>query len=194
MVAVNVSPVVNPENVNVPDVLAVMGVVELAVTSWNVIVLETALGFGVNVILTDVGVTWERVGAAGWANCGKLSVSGLDTVPIGEEAKFTPSPIDVMDASYVSPGVSPVMCAEPEVLPVVVVDVLVVVLVSVIVLDVALGSGVKVTVMEVGVVWLSAGAAGLANAGSVSVSGADVVPVGDEAKFTPSPTDVMVAV
>ena len=50
-----------------------------------------------------------------------------------------------------SPAVSPVMCAEPDVLPVVVLDVLVVVLLSVIVLETAFGSGVNVTVIEVGV-------------------------------------------
>jgi len=47
IVAVNVSPVVKPVNVNVPEVLPVIGVVVFAVVSWSVIVLETAFGFGV---------------------------------------------------------------------------------------------------------------------------------------------------
>ena len=51
-----------------------------------------------------------------------------------------------------SPDVSPEICAEPDVLPVVVLDVLVVVLLNVMVLETALGSGVNVTVIDVGVV------------------------------------------
>jgi hypothetical protein len=47
IVAVNVSPVVKPVNVNVPEELPVIGVVVFAVVSWSVIVLETAFGFGV---------------------------------------------------------------------------------------------------------------------------------------------------
>jgi hypothetical protein len=66
--------------------------------------------------------------------------------------KFVPSPMEVMVASYVSPGVRPVMCAEPVVLPVVGVATLVVVLVSVMVLETAFTLGVKVTVIDVGVV------------------------------------------
>ncbi len=62
-----------------------------------------------------------------------------------------------------SPGFSPVMCAVPDVLPVVVLDELVVRLLSVMVLETALGSGVKVTVSDVGVVWLMFGAAGVAS-------------------------------
>jgi hypothetical protein len=86
-----------------------------------------------------------------------------------------------------------VTCTEPDVLPVVVLDVLVVVLLSVIVLETAFGSGVNVTVIEVGVVWLSVGAAGLANSGTVSVRGADAVPMGEFENVVPSPIDVMVA-
>jgi hypothetical protein len=76
-----------------------MGVVEFAVVSWNVIVLETAFGSGVNVTVIDEGVTWESVGAAGLANDGRLSVSGVDAVPTGDVAKFEPLPIDVIVAS-----------------------------------------------------------------------------------------------
>ena len=48
-----------------------------------------------------------------------------------------------------SPGVRPEKRAEPDVLPVIGVDVLVVVLVSVMVLETALGLGVNVTVIDV---------------------------------------------
>jgi hypothetical protein len=99
IVAVNVSPVVKPVNVKVPDVFPVIGVVEFAVVSWNVIVLEIALGLGVNVTLIDVGDTWESVGAAGWASCVSASVSGADTVPTGEFENVVPLPIEVMVAS-----------------------------------------------------------------------------------------------
>ena len=93
------SEVVKPLKVNVPEVFPVMGVVEFAVTSCKMMVLDTALGSGVYVTLTDDGVTWESVGAAGWASCGSVNVSGADTVPCGDEAKFTPSPMEVIVAS-----------------------------------------------------------------------------------------------
>jgi hypothetical protein len=99
IVAVNVSPVVNPVKVKVPDVMPVIGVVEFAVVSTKVIVLDTALGSGVNVTLMDDGDTWASVGATGWASCGRVRVNGADTVPIGDVAKFVPSPTDVMVAS-----------------------------------------------------------------------------------------------
>jgi hypothetical protein len=57
MVAVKVSLVTRPVKVNVPEVLPVIGVVTFAVVSWNVIVLEAALGLGVNVTLMDDGET-----------------------------------------------------------------------------------------------------------------------------------------
>jgi hypothetical protein len=77
----------------------VIGVVEFAVMSWNVIVLEAALGSGVKVTLMDDGDTWESVGAAGGASSASVSVSGDDTVPTGDEPKVEPLPIDVMVAS-----------------------------------------------------------------------------------------------
>jgi hypothetical protein len=193
MVAVNVSPVVSPENVKVPVVFPVIGVVEFAVTSWNVMVLERALGSGVKVTLIEVGVTWASVGAAGWASCGSVSVRGAETVPTDDDPKFVPSPIDVIVALYVSVGVSPEKSAVPDVLLVMEVGALVVVFVSVMVLETALGSGVNVTVMDVGVVWLNVGAAGFASCGSVSVRGVDAVPRGELEKFSPSPIDVIAA-
>lgn len=51
-----------------------------------------------------------------------------------------------------SPGVSPVKRCVPDVLPANVLGALVVVLLSVMVLETALGSGVNVTVIDVGVV------------------------------------------
>jgi hypothetical protein len=62
-------------------------------------VLETALGSGVNVTLIDDGVTWDSTGAAGWANRGRMSVSAVDRLLAGDVAKLTPSPIDVTVAS-----------------------------------------------------------------------------------------------
>jgi hypothetical protein len=99
MVAVKVSLVVKPVKVNVPKVLPVIVVVEFAVVSWNVIVLETALGFGVNVTLMDDGETGESVGAAGGANCGVVRVSEADVVPTGELEKVVPLPTEVTVAS-----------------------------------------------------------------------------------------------
>jgi hypothetical protein len=98
IVAVNVSPVVKPVKVKVPEVLPVIGVVEFAVVSWNVMVLETALGSGVNVTVMDDGVAWASVGAAGWANCESTSVSGADKDPTDDVTKFVPSPMDVTAA------------------------------------------------------------------------------------------------
>jgi hypothetical protein len=98
IVAVNVSPVVRPVKVNVPDVLPVIGVVEFAVVSWNVIVLETAFGLGENVTVIDDGDTWESVGATGVGNWGAASVRGADAVPTGEFENVVPSPIDVIAA------------------------------------------------------------------------------------------------
>jgi len=98
IVAVNVWLVVKPENVNVPDVLPVIGVVEFTVVSFKVMVLDTALGSGVNVTVMDDGEVWASVGAAGWANCGSTRVIGADAVPTGDVAKFVPSPTDVMVA------------------------------------------------------------------------------------------------
>jgi hypothetical protein len=115
-------------------------------------VLETAFGSGVYVTVMDDGDAWASVGAAGVANCGSTSVSGADTVPTGDVAKLVPSPMEVIAAVYASPGVRAVMCAEPVVFPVVVLDVAVVVLVSVMLLEVAFALGVKVTVIDVGVV------------------------------------------
>jgi hypothetical protein len=193
IVAVNVSPVVKPENVNVPDVFPVIGVVEFAVVSWNVIVLETAFGSGVNVTLIDDGDTWESVGAGGLANGERTSVRGAEAVPTGEFEYVVPSPIDVIVALYVSPGVSPVKCAVPVVLPVLVVDVDAVVLFSVMVLETAFASGANVTVTDVGVVWLAFGAAGVANGERTSVRGAEAVPTGEFEYVVPSPIDVIVA-
>jgi hypothetical protein len=194
IVAVNVSPVVKPENVNVPDVFPVIGVVEFAVVSWNVIVLETAFGSGVNVTLIDDGDTWESVGAGGLANGERTSVRGAEAVPTGEFEYVVPSPIDVIVALYVSPGVSPVKCAVPVVLPVLVVDVDAVVLFSVMVLETAFASGANVTVTDVGVVWLAFGAAGVANWGMARVTGDDINPSDESAKVLPSPIEVTVAV
>jgi hypothetical protein len=80
-----------------------------------------------------------------------VSVNGADTVPSGDVAKFVPSPIDVIVALYVSPGVRPVKWAVPDVLPVLDVGVDVVELVSVMVLETAFALGVNVTVIDVGV-------------------------------------------
>jgi hypothetical protein len=71
--------------------------------------------------------------------------------------------MDVIVASYVLPVVKPPKTFVPEVLPGSVVGVLVVRSFNVMVLDVACGSGVNVTVIEVEVVWLILGAAGVAN-------------------------------
>jgi hypothetical protein len=128
------------------------------------------------------------------ANDGRLSVRGADTVPTGEVAKFTPSPIDVIVASNVSPGVSPVKSAVPLVLPVSDVDVDAVVSFNVMVLETAFGSGAKVTVIDVGVAWLSVGAAGVANWGTARVTGDDIGPSDESAKVIPSPIEVTVAV
>jgi hypothetical protein len=81
----------------------------------------------------------------------------------------------------------------PEVLPVLVTDVDAVVLFNVMVLDVACGFGVKLTVIDVVVVWLNVGAAGLANWVSANVTDADAVPTGEFENVVPSPMDVMVA-
>ena len=158
------------------------------------IVLETAFGSGVNVTLIDDGDTWESVGAAGWANGGRASVRGADVAPTGDVAKLTPSPIDVIVAVNVSPGVSPVKFAVPVVLPVEDVDVDVVVLCNVMVLETAFGLGVNVTVIDVGDTGESVGAGGVASWGTVRVSGADTAPTGDVEKCVPSPIDVIVAV
>ena len=63
-----------------------------------------------------------------------------------------------------------------------------------IVLETAFASGVNVTVSEVGVVWLSAGAAGIANCGIARVTGDDIDPSEESVKVIPSPTEVTVAV
>jgi hypothetical protein len=102
-----------------------------------------------------------------------VSVRDADDVPVGEVENVVPSPIDVIVALYVSLGVSPVKRAVPDVLPLFDVGVDVVVFVSVMVLDVACGFGVKVTVMDVVVVWLKVGAAGLGNGVSASVTDED---------------------
>jgi hypothetical protein len=194
IVASYVSPGVSPVKFAVPDVFPVIGVVELAVVLFKVIVLETAFGSGVKVTVIDVGVTWESVGAAGLANGERTSVRGADTVPTGDVAKFEPSPIDVIVASYVSPGVSPVKLAVPVVLPVSAVDVDAVVLFNVMVLETAFGSGVNVTLIDVGVTWESVGAAGVANWGMARVTGDDIDPSDELAKRIPSPIEVTVAV
>jgi hypothetical protein len=49
-----VSPGVRPEKRAEPDVLPAMGVVEFVVVLVSVMVLETALGLGVNVTVIDV--------------------------------------------------------------------------------------------------------------------------------------------
>jgi hypothetical protein len=87
-----------------------------------------------------------------------------------------------------------VKSAVPNVMPVFDVGVDVVVLVSVMVLETAFTLGVNVTVMELGVDWLRAGAAGLVNCGTVSVREAEVLPVGELENVVPSPIDVTVAV
>jgi len=94
----------------------------------------------------------------------------------------------------VSPGARPEKRAEPVVLPVICVVVDVVVLSSVMVLDTALGSGVYVTVIDVVELWLSVGAAGVANCGGVSVTGDDIAPSAELENEPPSPMDVTVAV
>jgi hypothetical protein len=133
------------------------------------------------------------VGAAGLASCGTVSVRGVDALPTGEFENVVPFPIDVIVALYVSPGVRPVKWAVPDVLPVLVVDVDVVALFNVMVLDVACGFGVKVTVIDVVVVWLNEGAAGLASCVSTSVTDGEAELVEEERKFVPSPMEVMVA-
>jgi hypothetical protein len=127
------------------------------------------------------------------ANCGTVSVRDADDVPVGEVENVVPSPIDVIVALYVSLGVSPVKRAVPDVLPLFDVGVDVVVFVSVMVLDVACGFGVKVTVMDVVVVWLKVGAAGLGNGVSASVTEEDGALGVDVRKFVLSPTEVTVA-
>ena len=67
-------------------------------------------------------------------------------------------------------------CADPVVLPASDVDVDAVVLFKVMVLETAFGSGVNVTVSDVGVVWESVGAAGVASGVSESVTGEEGVP------------------
>lgn len=116
------------------------------------------------------------MGAAGVANVGRTSVRGADTAPTGDVAKLTSSPIDVTVAVNVSPWVSPVNSAVPLVLPVSDVDVDDVVSSNVMVLETAFGSGVNVAVIDVGVVWLSVGAAGVASWGTVRVTGVDIGP------------------
>jgi hypothetical protein len=114
------------------------------------------------------------------ANCGTGSVSGADTLPNGEFENVVPSPIDVIVALYESLGVRPEKSAVPAVFEVCDVDVDVVVLFNVIVLDVACGFGVKVTVMDVVVVWLKVGAAGLASGVSASVTDGDAALEADD--------------
>jgi hypothetical protein len=159
----------------------------------SVMLLEVAFALGVKVTVIDVGVVWLSVGAAGLANCGTVSVRDVDDVPVGEVENVVPSPIDVIVALYVSLGVSPVKRAVPDVLPLFDVGVDVVVFVSVMVLDVACGFGVKVTVMDVVVVWLKVGAAGLGNGVSASVTEEDGALGVDVRKFVLSPTEVTVA-
>ncbi len=158
----------------------------------SVMVLETAFALGVNVTVIAVGVVWLSVGAAGLANCGTVRVNVADVLPTGEFEKLVPSPIEVIVASYVSLGVRPVKWAVPDVLPALV-EVDVVVSVSVTVLEVDWGSGVKVTVMDVVVVWLNVGAAGLASGVSARVTEEDGALGEDVRKLVLSPTDVMVA-
>jgi len=62
------------------------------------------------------------------------------------------------------------------------------------VLDTALGSGVYVTVIDVVELWLSVGAAGVANCGGISVTGDDIAPSAELENEPPSPMDVTVAV
>ena len=64
----------------------------------SVMVLDVAFAFGVNVAVIDVGVVWLNVGAAGFANCGTVSVSGAEVLPVGEFENVVPSPIDVIVA------------------------------------------------------------------------------------------------
>jgi hypothetical protein len=82
----------------------------------------------------------------------------------------------------------------PDVFPGSVTGVEVVRLFKVIVLDVAWGSGVKETVIDVGVVWLALGAAGVANWGTTRVTGDDIGPSNESLDVVPSPFDVTVAV
>jgi hypothetical protein len=175
-----VSAAVRPVKSAVPVVLPVLLVDAEVVVFVKMIVLDAACGFGVNVTVIDVVVVWLSDGAAGFGNCGTVRVRGADTVPTGEFEKDVPSPIDVTVASKVSPAVSPVKWAVPDVLPESVDCVEVVVSVKIIVLDVACGSGVKVAVMDVVVVWLNVGAAGLANCVSASVTEEEGGPAVDD--------------
>ena len=118
-----VSPGVSPVKFAVPVVLPVEDVDVDVVVLFNVTVLETAFGLGVNVAVIDVVVVWLSVGAAGVGNWGGVRVTGDDIGPSIESAKMIPSPIEVTVAVYVSPVVKPENKNVPVVLPVSGVDV-----------------------------------------------------------------------
>ena len=82
-----------------PVVLPVSDVDVDAVVLFKVMVLESAFGSGVNVTVSDVGVVWESVGAAGVASGGRTNVRGADTAPTSDVPWVEPSPIDVIVAS-----------------------------------------------------------------------------------------------
>jgi hypothetical protein len=108
-----VSPVARPEKRTEPVVLPVICVVDDVVVLSSVMVLDTALGSGVYVTVIDVVELWLSVGAAGVANCGRVSVTGDDIAPSAELENEPPSPMDVTVAVYVSPVMSVVNENEP---------------------------------------------------------------------------------